>query len=101
MDGGITPAIAPDEAMIPTENVLLYPPLCKDGKSKRPIAATQLIADPDIVPNNSAETIVVRASEPRIPPIIDMAQTIVRLASPPCPIISPASKNSGTARSGK
>ena len=44
---------------------------------------------------------VVTASEPRIPPITDMAQATSRFASPPFPMMSPASTNKGTASSGK
>ena len=59
--------------------------------------AAEAIADPEIAPNNMAETILTRASPPGRPPTIVFAKLINRLASPPFAIILPDRMKSGIA----
>ena len=101
IDGGITTAIAPDAAIKLTAKRSSYPFSRSAGNSSRPTAATVPTAEPDIAPKSSDDAIVVSASEPRTPPTIEITHTMMRLAMPPRPMISPAKMKNGIASSGK
>ena len=83
IDGGITIAMAPEDASSPVENFSSYPELRSDGYIRRPTAATVAGLDPEMAPKIVQVPTVVRARLPRTPPMIDSTQSIIRFEIPP------------------
>ena len=83
IDGGMTIAMAPDDASSPVENLSSYPFSRSGGYIKRPTAATVAGLEPEMAPKMVHVPTVVSGKLPRTPPMIDITQLMMRLEMPP------------------
>jgi hypothetical protein len=99
IDGGMTGAIIPPEAMRPAERGTLYPALAIIGMRIAARAAVSAAADPEMLAMITAAMMATMPRPPLICPTQAMANSMMRRDKPPEFINSPARTKNGIASS--
>ena len=101
MEGGITGAMTPADAMRPPARPLSWPALTIMGSSSAASAAVSATAEPESAAMRQPASTATYPRPPRRWPTSASARFTMRCDRPPTFMISPASMKKGTASSGK
>ncbi len=101
IEGGITGAMMPAEAIRPPERPLSWPAFTIMGSSSAASAAVSATAEPESEAIMTAARMVTKPRPPCTWPTSESARFTMRRDSPPTFMISPASMKKGTASRGK